>query len=117
MVRNLPNSQPYRLAIGLAIAFLASWALAHIFAGTPSSTVVPLWFIAVLYLLARRYGVAVGIVGSVMCAGVFAHFLFNPTGSLLVEDAAARQNLLWMVVGAIVISYLLTPPRSEHKGS
>ncbi len=113
MARNVPNPQQYRLAVGLAIALLASWALAQVFAGSASSTVVPLWFIAVLYLLARRFGVAVGIVGSLMCAGVFAHFLFNPTGSFLVQDTAARQSLLWMVVGTIVTSYLLVPSRSE----
>jgi K+-sensing histidine kinase KdpD len=117
LVRRLYSSRPFRLAVGLAVALIASWAVAQGFAGTPTRTAVPLWFIAVLYLLARRYGMGVAVVGSLMCAGIFAHFLFNPTGSLEVEDTSARTILLWMVVGSIVISYLLAPSREEPKGS
>jgi K+-sensing histidine kinase KdpD len=78
------------------------------------STALPLWFILVLFFLAWRYGFAAGVIGSVVCAFVFAHYLFDPTGSWHVQDAAARRNLFWMVLGAIVMSYLLMPPPSER---
>lgn len=111
------NSGTSRVLIGVILAVAASLLSAHVFAGTEASTAVPLWFILVLYLLAWRYGFAAAVIGSLLCAFVFAHFLFSPTGSWHVEDAAARKSLLWMVVGTIAISYLLTPPSSERKGS
>lgn len=105
------------MLIGVALALGASLISAHVFAGTGSSTAVPLWFILVLYVLAWRYGFAAGVIGSLLCAAVFAHFLFDPTRSWHVADAAARKSLLWMVVGTIAVSYLLTPPRSQRNGS
>ena len=103
--------------IALALALVAAVISAHAFAGTDASTAVPLWFIAVLCVLAWRYGFVAAAIGSLLCAFVFAHYMFDPTGSWHVEDVAARKNLLWMVVGALAISYLLTPPSSERKGS
>jgi K+-sensing histidine kinase KdpD len=99
------------------LALAASFGLAWLFAGTKGSTAVPLWFIVVLYALARRYGFAVGVIGSLLCAFVFAHFLFDPTGNWHVEDVAARRNLVWMIAGATAVSYLLAPPSSQRKGS
>ena len=89
----------------------------HFFAGSDLSRMLPLWFIPVLFLLARQYGFAVGVIGALLCAFVFAHFLFDPTGSWHVDDAAARRNLLWMIAGVTVISYLLIPPSSQRKDS
>lgn len=103
--------------VGLFLASIASFAAAEMFAGTHMRAAIPLLFIVVLYGLARRYGVVVAVAGSLLSAFVFAHFLFDPTGSWHVEDAAARTSLLWMVVGAVVLSYLLIPPSSERKDS
>lgn len=110
-------SEALRVLMGVALALAASLISAHFFAGTNSRTAVPLWFILVLYVLAWRYGFAAGVIGSLLCAVVFAHFLFDPTGSWHVADAAARKSLLWMVVGTVTVSYLLTPPRTQRKGS
>lgn len=106
-----------RLSVGLAISLVTALAFAHVFVGKDSRSAVPLWFILVLYALARRYGVAVGIVGSLLCAAIFAHFLFDPLGSWHVGDAAARRNLVWMIAGATVASYLLIPPSSQPNDS
>jgi K+-sensing histidine kinase KdpD len=92
---------------------MASFLSARAFVGTAMSTALPLWFILVLLFLAWRYGVAAGVIGSLVCAFVFAHFLFDPTGSWHVQDEVARRNLLWMVLGAVAMSYLLVPPQSE----
>lgn len=107
------NSATLRVLIGATLALSASWAAAKLFAGSDAGKVVPLWFILVLYVLARRYGFVAGVIGSLLCAFMFAHFMFDPTGSWHVEDEAARRNLLWMVVGAVAVSYLLTPSHSE----
>ena len=112
-----PDSGTFRVLTGIVLALAASLISVRIFAGTDARTAVPLWFILVLYVLAWRYGFAAGVIGSLLCAFVFAHFLFDPTRSWHVEDAAARKSLLWMVVGTTAISYLLTPPDSQQKGS
>ena len=112
-----PDSGMFRVLTGVVLALAASLISVRIFAGTDARTAVPLWFILVLYVLAWRYGFAAGVIGSLLCAFVFAHFLFDPTGSWHVEDAAARKSLLWMVVGTTAISYLLTPQSSQRKGS
>ncbi len=96
------------------LALTAAFLSAQAFAGTTISKALPLWFILVLYCLARFCGFAVGVIGSLLCAFVFAHFLFDPTGSWHVQDEIARRNLLLMVIGAIAISYLLVPSQSER---
>jgi K+-sensing histidine kinase KdpD len=111
------SSGTARVLVGVMLAVTASFVSAKAFAGSELGNALPLWFILVLFLLARRYGFAVGVIGSLLCAFVFAHFLFDPTGSWHVQDEAARRNLLWMIVGAITVSYLLTPSGSESKGS
>ena len=56
----------------------------------------------------------VAVIGSLLCAFIFAHWLFEPTGSWRVEDFAARRSLLWMVVGTIVLSYLFAPGPQKY---
>jgi len=107
----------FRLPFGILVAAAASFGVAQLFAGSPLSRVLPLLFIVVLCLLARFYGILVGVIGSILCALIFAHFMFNPTGSWHVEDAVARRNLLWMVVGSIALSYLFAPSGSPHHRS
>ena len=102
-----------RISVGVLLSAAVSWICARLFVGTELSTTVPLWFIGVLYVLARRYGVAVSIIGSLACAAIFAHSLFDPLGSWHVTSDVARRNLLWMVAGAIVVPYLLQPSASK----
>ncbi len=40
---------------------------------------------------------------------IFAYYLFPPLYSLRVAEVAARENLSWMVLSAIALSYLLFP--------
>ncbi len=102
-------------AVGILLCLGASLGLAYLFAGKPISTALPLAFISVLCLLTWWYGVAVGVVGSLMSALIFAHFMFDPMGSWHVADAAARRNLFWMVLGGISLSYLLAPPGEKPR--
>ncbi len=104
-------------AVGILLCLGVSLGLAFLFAGKPISTALPLAFIGVLYLLTWRYGVAVGAIGSLLSAFIFAHFMFDPTGSWHVADAAARRNLFWMVLGGISIPYLLTSRGKTHPRS
>ncbi|HUI84425.1 MAG TPA: hypothetical protein VL240_09385 [Candidatus Binatia bacterium] len=101
-----------RASFGLLLSSGLALAVARVFAGTAVSVVLPLCFIAVLWILAFRYGFAVGVIGSLLAALIFAHFLFDPLGSWHVNDLAARRNLAWMVAGAIALSFLFAPSNS-----
>ena len=112
-MQRLPQS--LRVAFGILLAALASFGAAQLFAGTKVSTVLPLAFIAVLFALARICGMPVAVVGSLICAFIFAHWLFTPTSNWHVDDSAARQSLLWMVVGTIALSFLFTPSKTKNR--
>jgi K+-sensing histidine kinase KdpD len=101
--------------LGVALAVALGFASTYLFAGSGISHLLPLAFIAVLFALSRRYGMAVAIIGSLLCAFIFAHWLFEPTGNWHVEDFAARRNLVWMVLGTIALSYLFAPTRPEKQ--
>ena len=104
-----------RTTLGTLVAVCAGLASARLFAQTQLSNVLPLVFIGVLFAISWRFGLGAAVIGSLACAFIFAHFLFDPTGSWRVEDVIARRNLLWMVVGAISLSYLFVPSRSHHR--
>lgn len=103
-----------RTSFGTLLAAGAGYGSARLLARTEVIGVLPLAFIAVLYALSWRYGVGVAVMGSLACAFIFTHFLFSPLGSSHV-DLVARQNLLWMVVGTIALSYLFVPSRSHGR--
>lgn len=86
-----------------------------IFAGRPSRVFVPLLFVAVLIHLSYRYGVLVSVIGSAIAALIFARFMYTPIGSYGIENATAKANLGWMILGAICVSYLLFPPMTNRK--
>jgi K+-sensing histidine kinase KdpD len=90
---------------------MAALVAAKVFSHSQFRVLVPLGFVAVLIVLASRFGSIVSIVGAVLSAMVFAYYLFPPLFSLRVDDPAARENLSWMVLSAIALSYLLFPPR------
>lgn len=69
---------------------------------------------AVLLVLAVRYGMAVGVVGSIISAVIFAHVLYSPLGSWHVTDHMARQNLAWMILGGVALSFLFAPSDSRQ---
>ena len=62
-------------------------------------------------------GIAVGIIGSLLSAAIFATTLFSPLGSLWISDLTARRNLAWMVLAGVVLSYLFAPSNSAQKKS
>ena len=95
--------------IGVLLCGSGAALLAILFHNAKSVSLVPLWFIAVLLAVAMRFGFIAGAAGSVLAAIIFAIFLFQPYGSLAVDNISARGNLAWMVLGGLVSSYLLGP--------
>ena len=101
--------------IGIMLCGSAASLMAIVFHNGTSVKLVPLWFMAVLFAVALRFGFLAGVLGSTVAALIFAFFLFQPYGSLSVESLAARSNLAWMVLGGLVFSYLLAPRKLTGK--
>jgi K+-sensing histidine kinase KdpD len=106
-----------RATLGVFLVTGAAYLLAKVFAGHDVKVFLPLWFVVVLVVLAVRYGIAAGVIGSLLSAAIFAMMLFSPVGSLRVSDHAARQNIAWMVLGGVALSCLFAPSGSAHNKS
>ncbi len=81
--------------------------------GYPWRSLVPLLFSVVLLIIALVFGARAGIIGTLLAAGIFAAFLFQPLGRLRVLDEGARTNLGWMLLIGIGFSFLFAPPTSR----
>ncbi len=107
-----------RPVVGILICAACASLFALFFNGHAGRVIVPIIFLCVVFLVAVRYGVSAGVLGSVLATLIFATFLFAPLGSPQVDNKAARSNLAWLVLGGLAISYLLgsTPGGHEHHG-
>lgn len=114
MFRKLPR--PVSAIVGTLLSVAVAVLLTVLYAGRPSRAMVPLAFTVALLVIAFRYGASVGLVGSLLAAGIFALFLFAPEGSLRVESGDARRNLAWMMLAGITLPYLLSSPPQEPSG-
>src|SRR6266568_3881615 len=94
-------SSSLRPLFGLLLSIAAAFGSVYLFRGSTISEFVPLLFLGVLFVLSLRFGIAVGVFGSLGCALIFAHFLFSPVGSWHVTEAVARRNLSWMILGGV----------------
>jgi K+-sensing histidine kinase KdpD len=78
-----------------------------LFKERPSRILVPSGFLIVIMLIAREWGRVAGVLATATAALIFAFLLFNPVGSWMVQDDAARTNLGWMILGGSALSYFL----------
>jgi hypothetical protein len=91
-------------AAGALLCILAAGVLAFSFHGSGLQNLLPFLFIAVISFVAVRFGSAVGIVGTLGAASIFAEFLFKPIWTLAIVDSAQRRNLIWMTAPSPVWS-------------
>lgn len=99
-----------RTTEGVIISAAVAVVAAAVSSRTPLRLFLPLAFALVLIVLAARFGALVSVFGSLIAAAIFARLIYAPIGAFGVHDAAARGNLAWMVLIAVVGSYLLFPP-------
>jgi K+-sensing histidine kinase KdpD len=99
------------LVCGIAAALL-SW----FFKSSASRALVPLVCLVFIVIVAVRYGARSGIIGSILATVVFCFALFHPLGSLRVVDQAERANVVWMLLGGISLSYLLSSDNDDKHG-
>ncbi|MGZ4789858.1 MAG: DUF4118 domain-containing protein [Terriglobales bacterium] len=95
--------------IGVALTAWCAALLCIIFEGRGHGAAVPVAFIVVVTVVAIRFGALAGMVGALISAVIFAYFLYQPLGTVSVDDPTARMNLAWLVLGGLAFSYLLAP--------
>jgi K+-sensing histidine kinase KdpD len=94
---------------------IAAGLLSLFFKSSTSRALVPLVCLVLIVLVAIRYGARAGILGSVLATVVFCVSLF-PMGNLRVDDPAERANVVWMFLGGISLSYLLSSDDEDKDG-
>ena len=70
-------------------------------------TALPICFLAVIAIVAVRFGTLAGTLGTLFAEGIYAVFLFEPFRSVAVQSQAGRNSLLWMFLGGLALSELL----------
>jgi K+-sensing histidine kinase KdpD len=81
--------------------------------GSQLRFVLPLFFVGIVLLISYRFGTAAGVLGTIISALVFAHFLFIPHSELHILSPQGRDSLNWMLLGGISVSFLF-PRRSPQ---
>lgn len=113
MLRKVQN--PLNLALGTVLSAILAFLASILFARSSLRGLLPLAFVAVVLVLAKRFGVTVSLTGSIAAAIVFALTLFTPVRSIRIADANARASLGWMILGSVALSYLLYPSRPNPR--
>jgi hypothetical protein len=105
-------------ALGVAVCTIAALFAALLFRSRSEGTVVPLVFIAVIVLIAARFGTTAGIVSSLISALIFATVMYPPTGHPSINDPSAKANLGYMLMAGLAASFLFLPhtPPKEKSG-
>ena len=110
------NEKVANVALDAACVLLcaaAAWAVSQ-FGWDPShKLVLPFAFLALVLVLGGRYGRAVGMLGSIVSALIFAHALSQPIGRFFVADQTARSVLAWAVLIGVSTSFLFLPSQDE----
>ncbi len=90
-------------AIGAGCCAVAAAGLTPVISQTPFTSLAPLVFLVVIFVVAARFGNFAGMCGTLTGALVFAMFLFEPRFSLVINDSASRNHLIWMIVIGVVV--------------
>lgn len=98
-------------AIGTLLCASAALILALVFNQSRWELTLPLISLAIVIAVAARFGVATGVLGSVISALLLSYFVYAPEHSLRVVSPDARSNLSWLLLGGISLSFLFTPRR------
>jgi K+-sensing histidine kinase KdpD len=100
-------------AIGTLLCASVALILALVFNQTRLEFALPLICLAVVLSVAARFGVATGVLGSIVSAFLFAYFVYSPEGSFHIASPDARANVSWLLLGGISLSFLFTPRRDQ----
>ena len=98
-------------AIGTLLCASVALMLALVFNQTRLELALPLICLTVIVAVAARFGVATGVLGSIISALLLAYFVYAPEDSLRIANSDARANISWLLLGGISLSFLFTPRR------
>lgn len=98
-----------KTALGAVVCAWSAALVCILLHGREVGAAIPLAFLAIVILIAVRFGTAAGAFGSILSALIFAFFLYRPVGTLSVYDTGARMSLAWLVLGGLACSYLIAP--------
>lgn len=93
--------------VGLFMCVALALLSVVVFHGSRAKALLPLLFIAIIAIVARRFGTWAGVAGTIAATIIFSELLFEPLFSIRVADLNQRRNLVWMVIGGISLSELL----------
>src|SRR3954470_6243791 len=85
------------LACLLAILILAIILLAQ---GIDSGRIIPLLLAGIVIVIAVIFGPRPALITGLASATLLALFLYPPVGSLAIEDAGIRRNVMWLLLAA-----------------
>lgn len=116
MILRLSDTAVFALktAAGTCLCAALAVVLALIFSTNPHKSWLPILFIAILLFIALRFGAVSGLAGGVAATLIFAYFLFTPVGSVRVEKKEARDNLGWMLLVGVPVSYFAAHMRDRN---
>jgi K+-sensing histidine kinase KdpD len=105
----LATRAPKTYSVGWLLGTFASIGIAAVLIvlarGSHRSAIVPVVFLVVILVCARYFGLIAGILSSVGATLMFALFLFQPYGSIRVQDHQALLNLGLLLFAGIALSY------------
>lgn len=104
-------------AIGAIFCAVLAGVATMLFPRNGHHAALPLIFVVVIALVATRYGAWAGVFGSIAAAMIFSYFWFMPVGSFSVSREAARNNLSWMLILGITVSYFVSFPSQASSES
>ena len=99
-------------SFGVLLCLIVAALLCVFFERFSFKEMLPIWFLLIITCIAIRFGFLAGVLGTVLAALIFAEFLFEPLSSIAVQSQAARNNLIWMLLGGVAMSELFgNPPK------
>jgi K+-sensing histidine kinase KdpD len=102
---------------GTAISVGIAALLIFLARGSHRSVLVPIVFIVVVILCARYFGLVAGILGSIVSTALFEVFLFEPYGTVHIDDQQALSNLGLLLFAGIALSYANSKHDDSHRAS
>lgn len=99
--------------VGSGLCAVIAVALCLTLRSSSIEDAVPLLLIPIVLLIAMRFGVLAGVMGTIASALIFAIYLFPPLHEAAVSDPHQKSNLAWLLLAGIALSGLFGhSPRS-----
>jgi K+-sensing histidine kinase KdpD len=96
-------------AIGVGLCTAAAVAITLVLRHAESAGNLPFAFLLVVAAVAHRYGTTSAFIGLATGGCIFATFLFRPVGSLSIANAAARTDIVMMLLFGMAVAYFYGP--------